>query len=202
MRTLTYYVATSIDGFIAGPAGEADFFPVEPDLLAHIAEAYPDTMPTHMRAGLGLGDGNDRFDTVVMGLRTYLPALDVGITSPYAHLRQFVVSTSLGPSPDPAVRVVEEDPLGAVRALKQEPGKGIWLAGGGQLAGALLPEIDELIVKTYPVVAGSGTPMFRAPFDGIAFRLVATRCFGGGSTIATYARAEPHHGSAPEPPRS
>lgn len=46
-----------------------------------------------------------------------------------------------------------------MRRLKSEPSdKGIYLAGGGKLAGTLLPEIDELLVKSYPVVAGVASP--------------------------------------------
>src|SRR3712207_8366055 len=91
-----------------------------------------------------------------MGRRTYDPALRLGITSPYAHLRQVVVSRTLE-SPDPDVTVVRDDPVGAVRALKQEDtGLDVYLAGGGQLAGELLPEIDRLVAKVYPVVAGAG----------------------------------------------
>ncbi len=202
MRKLTYYVANSIDGAIAGPAGETDFFPVDDDMLGHIAEAYPDTLPTHMRDPFGLDGTVQRFDTVVMGRRTYQPALDVGITSPYGHLRQYVVSSSLEDSPDPHVSLVRGDPRVAVQALKRAPGREIWLAGGAELAGALLAEIDELVVKTYPVVAGAGIPMFRGPFVATAFRLVACRGFASGSTVATYVRSEPAEGSGAEPPRS
>ena len=44
--------------------------------------------------------------------------------------------------------------------LKQEDGGGIYLAGGGNLAGQLIDEIDELVVKVYPLVLGEGIPMF------------------------------------------
>jgi dihydrofolate reductase len=197
VRKLTYYVATTIDGYIAGPGGETDFFPLDAEMLDHIAEAYPDTLPTHMRAPYGLGDANDRFDTVVMGRRTYQPALDMGITNPYAHLCQYVVSASLG-EVAPDVCVVREDPLGLVQRLKGEEGKEIWLAGGAELAGAVLPAIDELIVKTYPVIAGVGIPMFRAPFDGRAFRLVASGALASSGTVAIYTRVERTADSAPD----
>src|SRR4051794_34411466 len=56
--------------------------------------------------------------------------------SPYAHLRQYVVSATLPPGDDP--EGVADDPLGLARRLKQQPGSGVGLAGGGRLAGALL----------------------------------------------------------------
>jgi dihydrofolate reductase len=106
-----------------------------------------------------------------MGHGTYRPALDNGITSPYAHLRQYVVSSTLKPDTDPAVTIVPGDPLALVRELKNEAGAGldIWLCGGGQLAGTLLPEIDELLIKTYPVVAGTGIAVADGSFDPTVF---------------------------------
>jgi dihydrofolate reductase len=123
-----------------------------------------------------------------MGRRTYDPALRLGIPSPYAHLRQVVVSRTLA-SPDPDVTVVRDDPVGAVRALKQEnTGLDVYLAGGGQLAGALLDEIDRLVIKLYPVVAGDGRTAFGAQFAPTRFQLDDVRSFPGGNAVLYYSR--------------
>ena len=58
-----------------------------------------------------------------MGRATYDPALREGITSPYAHLRQYVVSTSITDSPDPTVEIVSGDPIDKVSELKTEVGR-------------------------------------------------------------------------------
>ncbi|MEU4212202.1 dihydrofolate reductase family protein [Streptomyces sp. NPDC026206] len=192
MRKLTYVVGTTIDGFIAAPDGDFDFFTpyVAGDYLPHLIGEFADTLWTPARAALGVGDApNTRFDTVLMGRSTYGPGLADGITSPYAHLRQIVFSRSLATSPDPAVEVTAEDPAVLVRKLKREDGLGIWLCGGADLAGQLLPEIDELIIKQYPVVAGTGIPLFRADFSPRAFRLTDSRVFEGGNLVLTYAKA-------------
>jgi len=200
MRKLVYYVAATIDGFIAGPQGEFDFFPVPDDISAAIFEELPETVPTHIRAALGLPDRpHQRFDTVLMGRGTYEPALHEGITSPFAHLRQLVFSTTLPSDQDPAVEIVRDrDPVEVVRELKQqdsgsasgsdpEPGgKDIWLAGGGKLAAALLPEIDELVVKRSPRVACAGIPLFDGTFTPTAFTPVSTRDFASGVSMTTY----------------
>jgi dihydrofolate reductase len=152
---------------------------------------YPETVPTAYRTAVGVADApNRRFDTVVMGLGTYRPALDTGVTSPYAHLRQYVVSSTLKPDIDPAVTVAPDDPLALVRALKGEPGSGldIWLCGGGRLAGSLLPEIDELLIKTYPVVAGSGVPVIDGSFDPTVFDVAERTAFPNGVTLTRFTR--------------
>ncbi|MFI6854300.1 dihydrofolate reductase family protein [Streptomyces sp. NPDC050416] len=146
---------------------------------------YPETVPTAYRAAVGIADvPNRRFDTVVMGLNTYRLTLDNGITSPYVHLRQYVVPSTLKPDIDPAVTVVPGDPLALVRELKGEEGPGldIWLCGGGRLAGTLLPEIDELLIKTYPVVAGSGIPVVDGAFDPTVFDVAERTAFPNGVT--------------------
>ncbi|MFF1493606.1 dihydrofolate reductase family protein [Streptomyces sp. NPDC058304] len=193
MRKLTYFVGASIDGFIAAPDGGFDFLMahVTEDYVPHLAAEYADTLPTAGRAALGVAEDvpNTRFDTVLMGRATYAPGVLAGLISPYAHLRQIVLSRSLTTSPDPAVEVTAEDPVALVRKLKEEDGLGIWLCGGADLAGQLLPEIDELIVKQYPVVAGSGIPLFRADFSPHTFRLTDSHVFEGGNLILTYTKA-------------
>ena len=188
MRALTYFVGITIDGFIAAPDGDVGFFPMLDDIIGFMAQDYPETIPTHLREQFAVDGVNKHFDTVIQGRSTYEPALAAGITSPYAHLRQYVVSRTLGASSDPAVEVIA-DPLAKVRQLKAEDSTlGVWLAGGGKLAGALLPEIDELVIKQYPVVAGRGTPMFDTDFEPTAFELTDRKGYPSGATVSRFRR--------------
>ena len=189
MRALTYYVGSSLDGFIAAPDGSIDAFPVTEDVIEFMAADYPETLPTHLRERLGVTAPGRRFDTVVMGRNTYAPALQAGIVSPFAHLDQYVVSTTLPASPDPRVQVVAGDPVELVRRLKHRPGAGVWLAGGARLAGALLGEIDELVIKRYPVLLGAGIPFSTTTeVCNVSFELVDGRILRGGTTVARYTR--------------
>jgi dihydrofolate reductase len=187
MRRLTYVAGMTLDGFIAGPGDQVDFFPVTDDLVEFLVAELPETLPSHVRAQMGVDPPNRRFDTGIQGRATYDAALQAGITSPYAHLRQYVVSRTLA-SRDPAVTITAE-PLAEVRRLKADDGLGIWLMGGAQLAGALLPEIDELVVKLYPVTAGTGVPLFNADFAPTSFTLAGSHILPSGTAILTYARA-------------
>ncbi len=191
MRKLVYYVGVSLDGYIAGPQGEFDFYPICADMPPWITERYPETVPTHIRESLGmpLDTPNKTFDTLVMGRGTYEPALAVGITSPYNHLKQYVFSRTLAPVDNPRVEVVDTDPAELVRKLKQEAGLDIWLCGGGNLAGRLLDEVDQLIIKSYPVIAGDGIAAFTGNFRPTQFTVTRREAFSSGAQVTWFDRA-------------
>ncbi|MGW0768770.1 dihydrofolate reductase family protein [Streptomyces sp. NPDC002676] len=192
MRKLTYFVACSIDGFIGDPDGDASsmFTFLDEEFLGYLTSTYPETIAAQGREPLGVKDtGNRHFDTVIQGRGSYQLALDIGVTSPYGHLREYVASRTLGASPDPAVTVIDSDLVARIRELKAEEGDlGIWLCGGSQLAGELLDEIDELVIKTYPQVYGSGMPMFGTGFAVTDFALESVRTFQNGVLVRTYSR--------------
>lgn len=187
MRELVYYVAVTLDGYIADPDGGYDAFLFEGDHAAVVVGEYADALPAHAHAALGTTPPGTRFDTVIMGWNTLIPALDVGIASPYPHLRQIVASRR-DREHDPAITLTD-DPLATVRDLKQQDGLDIWLAGGGQLAGALRPEIDRLVLKRNPLTFGSGIPLFGgAPYEPRRFALAQARSFDSGVVVEEYVR--------------
>ncbi|WP_338672887.1 dihydrofolate reductase family protein [Streptomyces sp. SCSIO 30461] len=192
MRKLTYFIACSIDGFIGDPKGDASsmFAFVDDEFLEFLKAEYPETISAEGRRLLGLdGLENVRFDTVIQGRGSYQLGLDAGMTSPYGHLREYVASRTLETSPDPHVRILSGDLVAAVRELKAEDGGlGIWLCGGSEIAGELVDEIDELVIKTYPQVYGSGMPMFGSGFSPTDFSLDDVRVFGNGALVRTYTR--------------
>ncbi|MEU1524808.1 dihydrofolate reductase family protein [Nocardia rhamnosiphila] len=190
MRKLVYYVAVSLDGYIAGPDGEADFYPLGADMAEWINERYPESVPGHIReqAGIAPDVPNRHWDTLIMGRGTYEPALSAGIASPYPHMKQYVVSTTLGGIAEPEIELVRTDPVELVRRLKKEEGKDIWLCGGGTLAGALLEEIDQLIFKSYPVLAGAGVPVLGGVFRPTRFAPVRRQEFGNGAQVSWFDR--------------
>lgn len=194
MRTLTYLVASTLDGFIAGPDGGdpsgQDYFPITPDLVEYLVTRYPEALPGPAREAMGLTAPGTTFDTVVEGRASYEIGLAAGIDDAYPHLRHLVVSSTLQQADAPAVEIVSGDPLDAVRELKAEDGLGIWLVGGGTLAHSLLPEIDRLVIKLSPWVIGSGIPLFGGGFRPTGFTVTQTEPLPGGVQVITLDRSE------------
>ncbi|MDT9680746.1 dihydrofolate reductase family protein [Streptomyces sp. TRM76323] len=193
MRTLTYFVACSLDGFIGDPKGDASsmFQFLDEEYVGYLAAEYPETLNTEGRRMFGIADApNKHFDTVIQGRGSYRLGLDAGLASPYGHLREIVASRTLKTSPHPNVEIVSDDLVTRVRALKAEEGPlGIWLCGGATVAGELIDEVDELVIKSYPQVYGSGMPMFGgAAFAVTDFALRDARTFGNGVVIRWYGR--------------
>jgi dihydrofolate reductase len=192
LRKLVYYVAVTLDGFIAGPDGgdptAGSYFPLPQDLMEFIVTEFPDTLPGPARDAMGIDAPNRNFDTALEGRSAYEIGLAAGITNAYTHLRHLVFSTTMGQSPDPTVELVAADPLETVRELKSEDGLDIWLVGGGKLAHALLPEIDRLILKQQPSVIGSGIPLFDGPFQEQRFRPTDLRQLDSGIRILDFDR--------------
>lgn len=186
MRRLVYFVATSLDGFIADPAGDTSAFPTAPDTLAALFELYPEACPAQFRAALGIDAPPRRFDTVLMGYRTYAPALEAGLPGgAYPHLRQVVVShRELAPGIE-RIGADREDLAARVATLKAEPGSDIWLCGGADVAGQLVGQIDEIQVKINPILLGDGTPLLRTDAP-LALTTTDVHPLPGGVVLATY----------------
>ncbi|QFU93820.1 dihydrofolate reductase family protein [Amycolatopsis sp. YIM 10] len=195
MRKLTYLVATSIDGYIAkadggDPTGVPGFFVNEGDHNAALLRDYPEMIPTVARPVFGLGDTpNKEFDTVLEGRKSYEIGLAAGLDDAYEHLRHLVFSTSMTEARG-KVELVTTDPVEKVRELKKEDGQKIWLVGGATLANTLRDEIDEIVVKMHPVVAGAGMPMFSGEFRPERYHLSKHDAYESGVLVLTYTRIE------------
>jgi dihydrofolate reductase len=141
MRRLRYGVAVSLDGFIAGPKGEYDWIVSDPsiDFAAMFAE----------------------YDTLLMGRGTYEVASGKGKTWDSFGQKWVVVSTTLKPEDHPNVTILSSGVAEAVAAMKAQPGKDIWLFGGGVLFRSMLDAglVDSVEVALMPVMIGSGIPL-------------------------------------------
>lgn len=188
MRKLIYYIATSLDGYIAHEDGSFDGFSWNDEFVSHLLSEFPETIPTHLKEESGSREQNKLFDTVLMGRKTYEVGLQQGLTNPYPTLDQYVFSRTMKESPDENITLISNDAIEEVKALKNNPGKAIWLCGGSDLATQLLVSnfIDQLIIKLNPVVFGSGIPLFANRMLVTELTLTETKTFNSGHLILHY----------------
>ena len=170
MRRLVYSVAASLDGFIAGPNGEYDWIVQDPAF--DFAALW------------------DRFDTLLMGRLTY----EVAITRLDFLTRMgkkiVVVSTTLDPAKYPGATILAEKVSDSIAKLKAEPGKDIWLMGGGALFRGLLDAglVDSVEVAVSPVLLGSGVPLI--PVGRChTLRLAESKMLPSGILVLSYRTA-------------
>ena len=188
MRDLIYYIATSIDGFIAEEDGSFAAFPWDDAFGADIVQTFPETIPVHLWEALGVQGDNKWFVVVLMGRKTYEVGLEAGITNPYATLKSYVFSRTMKESPDADVTLISDNAVEVVRDLKQEAGKGIWLCGGGALAATLYKAnlIDTLILKVNPLLLGSGIPLFTGGVPLANLELTDSKVYRSGHVRLHY----------------
>ena len=93
-----------------------------------------------------------------------------------------VVSATLDDPDWAGTTVIDTDPVAAVRALKDQPGRDIVLTGSIQLAHTLITAglVDEYRLFTYPVVQGRGRRLFPDGYPVPHLDLVEARGFPSG----------------------
>lgn len=141
MRELVYSVATSLDGFIAGPKGEYDWIVQDPTI--------------------DFGEIFRQFDTAIMGRVTYEAMLREGHPPKELGMNVYVASSTLDSAQHPDVRIISADLAKTVAELKRMSGKAIWLFGGGMTFRSLLDAglVDRVEVSIIPILLGGGVPL-------------------------------------------
>ncbi|MBD2732042.1 dihydrofolate reductase [Nostoc sp. FACHB-892] len=188
MPEVTYFVACSVDGYIAHIDGSHNGFSQDGKYFANLSADFPETFPSQLREVMGIHAGNKWFDVVLMGRKTYELGLKNGITNPYSHMKQYVFSRTMLQSPNENVELVSENAVELVKSLKSETLKGIWLCGGADLATTLFAHklIDQLILKINPFLMGSGIPLFSGVIGQTALELANSNIYENGVVLLHY----------------
>jgi dihydrofolate reductase len=162
MRRVVYRVATSVDGYIAGPHGEIDWIVHDP--AVDFAKIY------------------DSVDTVLLGRRTFELTRQPGAPPWPRDWQIYVFSRTLRPGAHRGVTVVSADAGARVAALRAAPGREIWLFGGGSLFRSLLEagQVDLVELLVVPVLLGGGIPLLEggAPLTQLSLEHVQNYASG------------------------
>jgi dihydrofolate reductase len=147
VRQIILYIATSPDGFIARESGSVDWF---------------ESFPNPDNQDYGYHKFYNSIDTILMGRRSYDQILGFDIDFPFSDKKNFVFTHTKSKTGDANVKYISDDINNFIAALKNEPGKDIWLLGGAAINTALLEQhlIDRIILTQTPVLLGNGIPLF------------------------------------------
>ena len=166
-RKVRLFIATSLDGYIAGPGESLDWLFSDADYGydAFLAEV----------------------DTLAMGRRTYDGVRSLG-EWPYDGLATTVFTRQERPAHDGNVSFTSKAPADWLREVESSPGKDVWVVGGGLLIRDFLDArlVDEMTVAVHPVVLGGGTPLFPPGSPRHKLRLAHVYSYPSGLVSSTY----------------
>ena len=138
-RRVIVHIAASADGYIARPDGDLEWLTSRP-----APEGF-----------YGMNDFVRSVDTKILGRKTYEWSLQMG--AKFTNSDRHIVFSRHAPSKaPPGVEFVAESVRPFVDHLCAEPGKDIWLMGGGEIIASFLDDqaIDEFVINIVPVFIG------------------------------------------------
>jgi dihydrofolate reductase len=181
VRKVKYFIANSLDNFIARPDGSVDWLFMD-------------------GTDYGMKEFFASIDTMLMGRKTYEFALAHSPKPKRSSkkskpkraskfgMRSYVFSRTLKPETGEEMEIISENAGAFVRKLKAEEGKDIWLMGGGVLATSLFAEdlVDEISLNVHPVLLGQGIPLFPDIGKQIDLELLESKAYPNGCVQLTY----------------
>ncbi len=161
MRKIILFIASSLDGYIADPAGQIDWLFTDQDY--------------------GYSDFYNSIDTTISGYKTYKSSLSFS-SFPYSDKTNYVFTRDSRRRDTEQVRFISGDIAQFTRELKRQAGGDIWLVGGDEINTLMLNAglIDEVVLSIHPVVVGRGIPLFAAAANCTQFATANTTTFDTG----------------------
>ena len=171
-RNVVVHIGTSADGFIARPDGDLDWLTSRPK----------------PQGFYGVSEFVKSIDTKVIGRKTYEMSRRMGAKFD-SKTRTIVFSRHAPPADAPlGVEFVSEaiDPF--VSRLREQPGKDIWLMGGGDIIASFLDAnaIDEFVISVTPVFIGDGIPLIARRHRHVPLDLQSVERFEDGLVQLRY----------------
>ena len=171
-RNVIVHIGTSADGYIARADGDLEWLTSRP------APAGFYGMNAFMRS----------IDTKLLGRKTYEVSLRMGAKFDSGS-QTFVFSRHAPPADAPSGVEFVTGAIGPfVSRLREQPGKDIWLMGGGDLIASFLDEgaIDEFVITVAPVFIGDGIPLIARRHRHVLLDLTSVEQFENGVVQLRY----------------
>ena len=172
-RKIIVHIAVSADGYIARPDGDVSWLD-RPEPKGHYG------MVTFLRG----------IDTILWGRKTYTKGIELGMKAGGFGLkvRNYVFSREPQGGLLKGFAFVREPIKAFAQRLRTQPGKDIWMMGGGEIIASFLAEgeIDEFSFHVIPVLIGEGIPFIRPRHRTIPLKLLSTRKFPDGVVHLKY----------------
>ncbi len=167
MRKVKLSVASSLDSYLARTDGGYDWI--------------------HMDQDYGFTEFFASIDTVLMGRKMHDLMVRRHIPS-YPGMHNFVFSRTKTGKGEGDVEFVSENKSTFISRLRQQSGKDIWLAGGGELICSFLQAdlVNQVSLAIQPVLLGEGIPLFPANFPQTKLKLSDCKSYSSGVLIVTY----------------
>jgi len=172
-RNVIVHIGTSADGYIARPDGDLKWLTSRPKPAGFY----------------GMGAFMKSIDTRLLGRKTYELSLRMGATFESAKGRTVVFSRQTPPPDAPSGVEFVSGAIGPfVSRLLEQPGKDIWLMGGGDLIASFLDEraIDEFVITVAPMFIGDGIPLIARRHRQVPLDLQAVERFEDGVVQLRY----------------
>lgn len=169
-RKIIVYITISADGYIARPDGDVEWLNRHPRTVDY-----------------GMGKFYPTIDTILIGRKTYDWALAYQKKTASKNIfdksvTNYIFSRRPPKKPAQSVQFVSEPVKTFARRLRTQPGKHIWMMGGGELIASFLDagEIDEFDIHFIPVFIGEGIPLIAPRNRDVDLTLLSTRKYADG----------------------
>jgi len=164
-RRVIVHIATSADGYIARPDGDLGWLTSRPA----------------PKGFYGMNAFMKSIDTKVLGRKTYDVSVRMG--AKFDAGGRSIVFSRRPPANAPSGAEFVSEAIGPFMSrLRQQPGKDIWLMGGGDLIASFLDEqaIDEFVINMFPVFIGDGIPLIARRHRQAPLELLSSERFENG----------------------
>jgi dihydrofolate reductase len=186
MRSVTYSMNVSLDGYIVGPDGDFDWTASDEEVFRFVTDEIRE-VGVHLL-------GRRLYETMLYWeTADQDPSLDdsrLEWAAIWKPLPKVVFSTTLSAVQGNA-HLASGGLAEEIERLRAEPGEGDIAIGGATLAAeaAALGLIDEYRPRVCPVLVGGGIPFFPQHERRVDLELVETRTFSSGVVYLRYRMA-------------